>query len=82
MLPGVQFVWNWFSQKLKIKLTLTCPFKVMPLKIVIIKDELTSLYMSVFFLMMKLHHSMVCSTFWTQNKQDREKGFDFFVADY
>lgn len=52
----------------------------MPLKRVIVKDKLTLLYKSVFFLMMKLHYSMVFSTFWTQNKQDREEGFDFFVS--
>ena len=65
-----------FLKSSKIKLT----FKVMPLKRVIIKDKLTLLYKSVFFLMMKLHYSMVLSTFWTQNKQDREEGFDFFVS--
>lgn len=69
-----------FPKSSKIKLTLTCPFKVMPLKRVIIKDKLTLLYKSVFFLMMKLQYSMVFSTFWTQNKQDREEGFDFFVS--
>ena len=69
-----------FLKSSKIKLTLTCPFKVMPLKRVIVKDKLTLLYKSVFFLMMKLHYSMVFSTFWTQNKQDREEGFDFFVS--
>ena len=52
----------------------------MSLKRVIIKDKLTLLYKSVFFLMMKLQYSMVFSTFWTQNKQDREEGFDFFVS--